>query len=141
MFNVQNLTVNNGVDIPVDAEVRFNLPITSRWVKIAYIKIVQLTAGKMEVDFDIWEVNDYNPGDRAQLYLRRLRRNIALTADQAGEYGEALSPLVPYKDRDEVEGYDEDRARYLHIRLRNSAAGTASDFAVMITLADMGEVN
>lgn len=136
MFIVENLTINDGVNIPVGGEKHFNISIPGRWVKIAYIKIVALTAGKMVIDFDIWESSDYNPADRTDLYLRRLRRNIELTAVQGGEYGEALSPMIPYKDRDAV---DEERTYNLHCRLRNATGGTASDFAVMLTLADVGE--
>ena len=137
MFNVENLTIKGG-SIPADgAEVRFNLKIPGRWVKIANIKIVQLTAGDMNIDFDIWETSDYNPATRADLYKRKLRRNIVQTAAQGGEYGEAILPAIPYKDRDTP---GEERTYQLHCRLKNNTGGTASDFAVVITLADIGEI-
>jgi hypothetical protein len=136
MFDVENLTINNGADIPAGGEVRFDIPIPARWVKIAYIKIVALTTGTHVFDFDIWEVSTYNPATPADRVNRRLRRNIALGAGDDGEYGEALHPLVPYKDKDTV---DEERTYALHCRLRNDATGVASDFAVMIRLADISE--
>lgn len=137
MFYVENLAINEGVNIPPGGTLKFDIPIPGRWAKVAYIKIVQLTAGAMALDFDIWETSTYDPADRTDLYLRRVRRNIALTAAQGGEYGEALSPKVPYKDRDTP---GEERTYALHCRIRNAdAASTASDFAVVILLADMAE--
>jgi len=135
MFNVENLTFNGGTLAP-GGVATLDIPIPAKWVKIAYIKIVQLVAGIMVIDFDIWESSTYNPGLRDTFYLRRLRRNISQTPAQGGEYGEALSPMVPYKDRDPI---DEEKTYCLHCRLRNDLTGTASDFAVVITLADIGE--
>jgi hypothetical protein len=61
-----------------------------------------------------------------------------MTVEQGGEYGESLSgDPMPYYDRDAV---DEESTFRLHCRLENDAlAGTASDFAVTIKIADMGE--
>ena len=135
MFDVEDLTINDG-PIPAGGEVRFSIPIPARWAKIAYVKIVALTVGAHVFDFDIWETSDYNPGLQADKIHRRYRRNIALAAGDAGEYGEALSPMVPYKDKDTV---DEEKTYALHCRLRNDDTGVASDFAVMIRLADISE--
>lgn len=135
MFNVEKLAINGG-DLAPGATVKVDIPISGRWVKIAYIKLVQLTAGTLEVELDIWETDTYNAGVRADFYKRRLRRNINQTLAQGGEYGEAVSPMVPFKDRDDP---GEDRGYALHIRLKNGLAGTLSDFDLMITLADIGE--
>lgn len=138
MFNVDDLEIGN---IVADGHyLAFDLPITGRWCKIAYIKIVQLTAGPMEIDFDIVESDTlYDPVDRSTFYLRKYRRSISLTDVEGAEYGEALHPTIPYKDRNEVEGFDETRDRALHCRLTNRVGGTDSDFAVSVTLADIGE--
>lgn len=135
MFNVEKLAINGGALAP-GATVKVDMPISARWVKIAYVKLVQLTAGTMEVELDIWETDTYNAGVRTDFYKRRFRRNINQTLAQGGEYGEAVSPMVPFKDRDDP---GEERGYALHIRLKNGLAGTGSDFDLVITLADIGE--
>jgi hypothetical protein len=137
VFNVENLAINGG-NIPANGTVvEFNLQIAGRWCKIAYVKIVQLTAGLMEIDFDIVEDEEtFDPGNRATFYLRKYRRTISQTIPQGGEYGEALSPMIPYKDREDP---GEENRHDLHCRLTNKPGGTASDFAVVIGLADISE--
>lgn len=135
MYNVENLTLNGG-DLAKGATVEVDIPIGARWVKLVYVKLVQLTAGVMQVELDIWETATYNAGVRADFYQRRFRRNIDQTEVQGGEYGEVID-RTPYKDRDDP---GEEKEYNLHIRLKNGLAGTASDFALVITLADMGEL-
>lgn len=136
MFIVENLGINNGNPIPGGGEVRFDLQIPSRWVKICYVKIVASMDDAMAIQFDIWESGTYNPANRDDLYLRRFRRKIDLAAGDHAEYGEAVSPAVPYMDRDE----DEEKTHALHCRLRNNALGVPSDFDVSLMLAEIGEV-
>lgn len=138
MFIVENREIGS---IVADGHyLAFDLPIADLWCKIAYIKIVQLTAGPMEIDFDIVESDTYyDPVDRSTFFLRKYRRSISLTDVEGAEYGEALHPTIPYKDRNAVEGFDETRDRALHCRLTNRAGGTTSDFDVSVTLADIGE--
>lgn len=124
----------------VDGSVNFDLPITSRFCKIVYIGIVQLSAGIMQMNFEIWEstVARAAPDHRPNFYQKILNRKIEMTALQGGEYGESLSgDPMPYYDRDAV---DEENTYRLHCRIDNDVtAGTASDFAVTIKIADMGE--
>lgn len=138
MFIVENREI--GIIVADGSFLAFDLPIANLWSKIAYVKIVQLTNGPMEIDFDIVESDIFfDPVDRTTFFLRKYRRSISMGALEGAEYGEALSPAVPYKDRNAVEGYDETRARALHCRLTNRLGGTDSDFDVSVTLADIGE--
>lgn len=143
MYITENLTVNGG-DLALGSAVNFDLRIVGKFCKIVSIKIVQLTGGPMDIDFQVWESTAAraDPGNRVNLYQEIIARHITLTALQGGQYGESLAGHpMPYYDRDvqdpnaeRVEGYR------LHCRLDNFAAGgTASDFAVSIKIADMGE--
>ena len=127
-----------GLDI--DGALNFDLPVLSRFCKIVYIGIVQLTLGQMEMNLEIWEstVARASPDARANYYQKILNRRISQTVEQGGEYGESLSgDPMPYYDRDAV---DEESTFRLHCRIENDVlAGTASDFAVTIKIADMGE--
>ncbi len=42
-------------DLALRERVEFDIPILSRWCKIAQIKIVQQTPGVMEISFEVWE--------------------------------------------------------------------------------------
>lgn len=135
-----------GLNIAAGAAVNFDLVINSKFCKITYIGIVQLTAGTMDLDFQIWESTAArgDPGNRANAYQKILARNITQTIAQGGEYGESLSgDPMPYYDRDASGPYegiaDEEKTYRLHIRLDNFAGGTASDFAVTVKVADPGE--
>ena len=138
MYETENLTVNSG-DLGLGAVVNFDLVISSRRCKIAYVKIVQLTAGAMDVIFETWESTAARAASavRSNMYQKLLSRHIQIPAAQGGEYGESLtaSPL-PYFDRDAV---DEERTYRIHCRLENQMAGTVSDFAVSMKIADPGE--
>lgn len=124
----------------VDGAVNFDLPITSRFCKIVYIGIVQLQTGPVQMNFEIWESTTARsaPDHRPNFYQKILNRKITMTVLQGGEYGESLSgDPMPYFDRDAV---DEDATYRLHCRIDNDiTAGTASDFAVTVKIADMGE--
>ncbi len=139
MYITENLTVNGG-DLALGDAVNFDLRIVGKFCKIVSIKIVQLTAGLMDIDFQVWESTAArdDPTNRANLYQEIIARHITLTALQGGQYGESLAgDPMPYNDRDDV---DEERTYRLHCRIDNFAAGgTASDFAVSIKIADMGE--
>jgi len=128
-------------ELDITTALRFDLPITSRFCKIVYIGIVQLTAGPMEMNFEIWESSAARlaPDDRNNFYQKILNRRIIQTVDQGGEYGESLSgDPMPYFDRDAV---DEESTYMLHCRIENNptVGYTPSDFAVTIKIADMGE--
>ena len=126
-------------DVTPGAPLILDLTIKSRWCKILYIGIVQLTAGDMEIDFEIWEstATRADPANRASFYQLILSRRISQTVLQGGQYGESLAgDPMPYTDRD---AETEEKTHNLHIRIQNFAAGTASDFAVSIKVADMGE--
>lgn len=119
--------------------VNFDLPIISKFCKIVSIKIVQLTAGAVEINFSIWESTAArgDPANRNNLYQQILTRRISLVAGVGAQYGESLAgDPMPYYERD---ADDEERTRRLHCRLENFAGGTVSDFAVSIKIADMGE--
>lgn len=138
MYITENLTVNGG-NLAPGAAVNFDLVITSRFCKIAYIGIVQLTAGDMDIDFQVWESTAArgDPTNRANAYQKIVARHITQTALQGGEYGESLSgDPMPYYDRDDQ---DEEKTYRLHIRIDNFAGGTLSDFAVTVKIADPGE--
>ncbi len=124
----------------------FDLPVNSQFCKIAYIKIVQLTAGPMEIDFEIWESTAARNGPivRTNLYQQILTRRYSLVAAMGAQVGESLSgDPMPYYDRDlsgpYVDVADEEKTYRLHCRLENFAGGTASDFAVSVKVADPGE--
>jgi len=139
----------------IDGALRFDLPITSKFCKIVYIGIVQLSPGPMETNFEIWESTAARlaPDLRANFYQKILSRQITMTVDQGGEYGESLSgDPMPYFDRDSLpvsaggdatlaaRMIDEPGVHYLHCRIENDITdGTLSDFAVTIKIADMGE--
>ena len=124
----------------IDGAVVFDLPINSRFCKIVYIGIVQLTAGVMAMNFEVWESTAARvaPNTRANFYQKILNRRINQTLAQGGEYGESLSgDPMPYYDRDAVDG---ESTFMLHCRLENDVTdGTLSDFAVTVKIADMGE--
>ena len=123
----------------IGSTVNFDLPINSRFCKIAYLEIIQLTGGAMDCDLEIWESTAAraDPANRNVLYQLILSRHITQTGAQGAQYGESLSgDPMPYYDRD---AQDEEKTYRLHIRLENFAGGTASDFAVSIKVADPGE--
>lgn len=134
----------------INGALDFDLPVRSRFCKIVYIGIVQLTHGKMDMNFEIWESTAARglPFARTNFYQKILNRQIEMTPAQGGEYGESLSgDPMPYFDRDDIEtDLGGGRRRqlegpyYLHCRIENDATeGTLSDFAVTIKIADMGE--
>lgn len=92
--------VNQAKTLAIGERIEFDLPIKSRYCKIAYIKIVQLEAGAMEASFEIWESTPILEGVRTELYKNILRRNITMADILGAHYGESLTgnPL-PYKDR------------------------------------------
>ena len=139
MYKTENLTVNSG-NLAVGGVVNFDLPIKSRWCKIVSVKIVQLTAGAMNVLLEVWESTAaqlVGGAARANLYQQPYTRKIAVTVAQGSQYGESLAGNpIPYYDRDPK---DELNTYMIHCRLENDLAGTASDFAVSITVADVGE--
>lgn len=130
------ISMNAG--IPADGTIKeFDIPIKSQWCKICYIKIVQHQPGAMDATFDVFEKSSIDEGVRHNLHFNVIRRNIELTAAQGGQYGESLTDHpIPYVDRDTV---DEERTYALHCRMSNEPGGTASDFTVLIKIADMGE--
>jgi len=124
-------------DLALSERVEFDICILSRWCKIAQIKIVQQTAGKMEITFEVWEETPIYEGNRIEMHKNVIRRNIVLTAIQGGWYGESLvNNLILYKDREDP---GEERAYNLHCALVNEAGGTASEFHVLFKIADIGE--
>jgi hypothetical protein len=134
--------------LEVSERVEFDIPILSRWCKIAQIKIVQQTAGAMKIAFEVWEEIPIYEGNRIEMHKNVIRRNLELTALQGGWYGESLvNNLILYKDREEPL-YDPDaseRVPYhgpynLHCALVNEVGGTASDFHVLFKIADIGEL-
>ena len=129
-------------DLALSERIEFDIPILSRWCKIAQIKIVQQTAGKMEISFEVWEELPIFEGNRLEMHKNVIRRNIVLTALQGGWYGESLiNNLILYKDRENPG--DDDRSDFqwnLHCALVNEAGGTASDFHVLLKIAEIGEL-
>lgn len=124
--------------LALSERVEFDIPILSRWCKIAQIKIVQQTAGKMEIAFEVWEETPIYEGNRIEMHKNVIRRNIVLTAVQGGWYGESLvNNLILYKDREDP---GEEHAYNLHCALVNEAGGTASEFHVLFKIADIAEV-
>lgn len=125
-------------DLALSERVEFNISILSRWCKIAQIKIVQQTAGPMDISFEVWEETPIYEGNRIEMHKNVIRRNITMTAIQGGWYGESLvNNLILYKDREDP---GEERAYNLHCALVNEAEGTVSDFHVLFKIADIGEV-
>ena len=135
-------------DLAISERVEFDIRILSRWCKIAQIKIVQQTMGAMKISFEVWEEIPIYEGNRLEMHKNVIRRNIVLTDEQGGWYGESLvNNLILYKDRKEPL-YDPDvseRVPYhgpynLHCALVNEDGGTASDFHVLFKIADIGEL-
>jgi len=129
--------ITNVAGIPLGNIVEFDMLIPGRWCKIAYVKIVQYQSGAMDLSFDISERSGVDESVRRNLIYNIYRRNIDIAAAGGGQYGEALSPGIPYKDRDDP---GEERTYALHCRLQNEGGGTISDFGVVIKLADISEV-
>ena len=117
--------------------VEFDIPIKTRWCKIAQIKIVQQNVGPMKIAFEIWEETPIYEGNRLELHKNILRRNIELALGaMGGWYGESLvNNLIIYKDR-AASG----REYNLHCALVNELGGTASDFHVLLKIAEIGEL-
>lgn len=125
-------------NLTLGERVEFDIPIKSRWCKIAQIKIVQLAAGSMEITFEVWEELPVYEGNRIEMYKNVIRRNIVLTSIQGGWYGESLvNNLILYKDRKDP---GEDHEYNLHCALVNETGGTASDFHVLFKIAEIGEM-
>jgi hypothetical protein len=139
MYKTEDLTINDGA-LALGTAVTFDLPIKSRWCKIVYIKIVQLTAGPLELSFEIYESTAAQADagtTRSLLYQLILSRDITIPVEGGGHFGESLAGNpIPYEDRDTR---DEEKTHMIHCRLLNHNDGTASDFQVVITVADIGE--
>lgn len=129
--------ITNTSGIPLGNIVEFDIRIPGKWCKLVYVKIVQYEAGAMDVSFDISEKSNVDEGIRRNWIHNVYRRNIDIEADGGGQYGEALSRPMPYKDKDEE---TENRVYNLHCRLQNEGGGTVSDFGVVVKLADIAEV-
>lgn len=128
-------------NLALSERVEFDIPILSRWCKIAQIKIVQQTTGAMAIAFEVWEETPIYEGNRIEMHKNVIRRNITLTAIQGGWYGESLvNNLILYKDREEPGDDDQSDFQWnLHCALVNEAGGTASEFHVLFKIADIGE--
>ena len=128
-------------NLALSERVEFDIPILSRWCKIAQIKIVQQTTGAMAISFEVWEETPIYEGNRIEMHKNVIRRNITLTAVQGGWYGESLvNNLILYKDREEPGDDDQSDFQWnLHCALVNEAGGTASEFHVLFKIADIGE--
>ena len=133
--------ITNVAGIPLGNVVEFDLTIPGRWCKIAYVKIVQYKApvapAGMDLSFFIAEKSGVDESNPRNLIYTVYSRNIDIAAGAGLQYGEALSPGIPYKDRDDP---GEERTYALHCRLQNEGGGTVSDFGVVIKLADISEV-
>jgi len=141
MIITENLELKGG-DLAPGAAVEFDLRIPYRWVKVAQVNVVQLKPGAMHCIPEIWESTEARDAgyDRAFLYQLLYSRDIILEADEGGKYGEGLNPVAIYKDRNPGrDATHEDRTWNLHCRLTNLPTGTASDFAVSIKIAEIGE--
>ncbi len=129
-------------NLALSERVEFDIPILSRWCKIAQIKIVQQIAGAMQIAFEVWEEIPVYEGNRLEMHKNVIRRNIDLSPYQGGWYGESLvNNLILYKDREEPG--DDDRSDFqwnLHCALVNESEGTVSDFHVLLKIADIAEV-
>jgi len=128
--------ITNTAGIPLGNIVEFSIPIPSRYCKVAYVKIVQYQSGAMDISFDIAERSGVDESVRHNLIYSIYRRNIDIAAGGGGQYGEAVEPVIPYKDRDTP---GEERSYALHCRLQNEAGGTISDFGIVVKLADISE--
>lgn len=103
MYEVTKLAVNGGAHVDPENHADFDVAIKSRYCKVCYIKIVQLAAGAMDMDFEIWEstaARNAGLAVRTNLYLLKCSRSIELLDTQGAQYGENLNPPIPYKDRD-----------------------------------------
>jgi len=138
-------------NLAISERVEFDIPILSRWCKIVQIKIVQQTMGAMQISFEVWEQTPVFEGNRLEMHKNVIRRNIVLTDEQGGWYGESLvNNLMLYKDRntlvDEladppVSGESLKTLGYnLHCALVNESEGTVSDFHVLFKIAEIGEL-
>lgn len=136
-YIIEDLTVNDG-DIALGDFATFDLVIKSRWCKIAAASVVQLTAGAMKCILEVYESTAARDSGYARNLLYQLvySRPLDLTAAQGGFYHENLEPPQLFKDRDAV---DEERTYRLHCKLVNLVGGTASDFAVVLKMLDIGE--
>jgi len=124
-------------NLALSERVEFDIPIKSRWCKIAQIKIVQQIGGAMQISFEVWEETPIYEGNRIEMHKNVIRRNILLDATKGGWYGESLvNNLMLYKDREDP---GEEREYNLHCALVNEAGGTVSDFHVLFKIADIAE--
>ena len=126
------------LDLEISDRIEFDIPIKTKWCKIAQIKIVQQTAGDMLISFEIWEEHPVYEGNRLEMHKNVIRRNIELSGAQGGWYGESLvNNLILFRDG-EVPG---EEGRYnLHCALVNEDGGTVSDFHVLIKIAEIEEL-
>lgn len=139
MFIVEDLTLEGG-NIPTDdTEHFYELNIPFPWVKIAYVKLVQLTGGAMDCTLCLNEIPNLDDGIRANLYAQVYRRHITLIPAEGAQYGEVPNQPIPYKDRTTPTVDHPATDRRLHVALINHFAGTASDFALSVKLAGIGE--
>jgi len=121
--------------------IEFDIPIKSRWCKIAQIKIVQQTTGTMEISFEVWEETPIYEGNRIEMHKNVIRRNIILTDTQGGWYGESLvNNLILYRDGENPDAGGASGQYNLHCALVNEADGTVSDFHVLFKIAEIGEL-
>jgi len=121
--------------------VEFDIPIKSRWCKIAQIKIVQQTVGAMEISFEVWEETPIYEGNRIEMHKNVIRRNIILADIQGGWYGESLvNNLILYRDGENPDAGGASGQYNLHCALVNEADGTVSDFHVLFKIAEIGEL-
>lgn len=124
--------------LAIPERVEFDIPIKSRWCKIAQIKIVQQTMGAMKISFEVWEETPVYEGNRIEMHKNVIRRNISLTDVQGGWYGESLvNNLILYQDGEDP---GEEREYNLHCALVNEEGGTVSDFHVLLKIAEIGEL-
>lgn len=136
--------ITNVAGIPLGNIVEFDIPIPGRWCKIAYVKIVQYQApaappapaAGMDVSFFIAERSGVDESVPHNLIYTVYSRNINIAYGAGLQYGEALSPAIPYKDQDDP---GEERTYALHCRLQNEGGGVISDFGVVIKLAEISE--
>ena len=124
--------------IGIAEHLEFDIPIKSKWCKIAQIKIIQQIAGTMKITFEVWEETPIYEGNRIEMHKNVIRRNISLTALQGGWYGESLvNNLILYQDGEDP---GEERKYNLHCALINENGGTVSDFHVLFKIAEIGEL-
>lgn len=131
-FYVEDLTVNDA-NLAIGSAKQFDIRMGSDWAKIRSAKLVQLITGPMNITFEIWEKdeNGYDYTDRSTFHLRVLRRSFVQTEQQGAEIHEILEPMLLYFDRD--------KTGEIHCRLTNNFGGTASDFALVLKCAEIGE--